>query len=74
MINKDILSDTYMMLLTEVEQMMVYRGISCAIYTQTTDVEHEINGLVTYDRQVEKMNFEKVKAINEAVIQTSKEL
>ena len=74
MINKDILSDTYVMLLTEVEQMMVYRGVSCAIYTQTTDVEHEINGLVTYDRQVEKMNFEKVKAINEAVIQTSKEL
>ena len=49
-------------------------NLSCAIYTQTTDVEHEINGLVTYDRQVEKMDFQKVKAINEAVIKTSKEL
>ena len=74
LINRDILSDTYVMLLTEVEQMMIYRGVSCAIYTQTTDVEHEINGLVTYDRQVEKMDFQKVKAINEAVIKTSKEL
>ena len=74
LINKDILSDTYVMLLTEVEQMMIYRGVSCAIYTQTTDVEHEINGLVTYDRQVEKMDFQKVKVINEAVIKTSKEL
>ncbi len=74
LVNKEILSDTYVMLLTEVEQMMIYRGVSCAIYTQTTDVEHEINGLVTYDRQVEKMNFDKVKAINEGVIKTSKEL
>jgi hypothetical protein len=71
---KDLLSDTYVMLLTEVEQMMIYRGVSCAIYTQTTDVEHEINGLVTYDRQVEKMDFNKVKSINESIIKTSKEL
>jgi hypothetical protein len=71
---RDLLSDTYVMLLTEVEQMMTYRGVSCAIYTQTTDVEHEINGLVTYDRQVEKMDFSKVKAINESIIKTSKEL
>jgi hypothetical protein len=74
LINKEILSDTYVMLLTEVEQMMIYRGVSCAIYTQTTDVEHEINGLVTYDRQIEKMDFEKVKSINEGIIKTSKEL
>lgn len=74
LVNKEILSDTYVYLLNEVEQMMLYRGVSCAIYTQTTDVEHEINGLVTYDRKVEKMDLDKVRAINEAVIQTSKEL
>jgi len=72
--SKELLSDTYVMMLTEVEQMMIYRGVSCAIYTQTTDVEHEINGLVTYDRQVEKMDFNKVKTINESIIKTSKEL
>lgn len=74
LVNKEILSDTYVYLLNEVEQMMLYRGVSCAIYTQTTDVEHEVNGLVTYDRQVEKMDMEKVRAINEAIIQTSKDL
>jgi hypothetical protein len=29
-------------------------GLSGAIYTQTTDVEGEVNGLITYDRRVEK--------------------
>lgn len=32
------------------------RGLSAAIYTQTTDVEREINGLVTYDRAEEKFD------------------
>ena len=36
-------------------------GISGAIYTQITDVEHEVNGFFTYDRQVEKMDFAQVK-------------
>jgi hypothetical protein len=31
------------------------RGLSAAIYTQTTDVEIETNGLLTYDRKVVKM-------------------
>ena len=30
---------------------LVTNGISAAIYTQTTDVESEINGLITYDRK-----------------------
>ncbi len=69
--NEELLTDTYTMLITEVEQMVKYWGLSSAIYTQTTDVEHEINGLVTYDRRVEKMNFEKVRNINESVIKES---
>lgn len=32
------------------------RGLSAAVYTQTTDVEGEVNGLVTYDRAVEKID------------------
>jgi hypothetical protein len=74
LINRDVLSDTYVMLLTEIEQMMIYRGVSCAIYTQTTDLEHEINGLVTYDRRVEKMDFDKVKAINGSVLESGRRL
>jgi Glycosyl hydrolases family 2, sugar binding domain/Glycosyl hydrolases family 2 len=44
------------------------RGISGAVYTQITDVEHEVNGFFTYDRQVEKMDFDEVRAVNDAVV------
>jgi hypothetical protein len=43
-------------------------AISGAIYTQITDVEHEVNGFFTYDRQVKKMDFAQVRAVNEAII------
>ena len=47
---------------------MVKRGFSAAVYTQTTDVEGEVNGLMTYDRKVIKINESEIKAANEAVI------
>lgn len=62
------LTDTYVYLLTEVEQMKLYHGLSSAIYTQTTDLEHEINGIVTYDRKIEKMDISRIREINEAII------
>ena len=65
--NMEILTDTYVLMLNELEQAVKYYGLSAAVYTQTTDVEHEINGLVTYDRRVVKMRLDKVKQINEAV-------
>jgi hypothetical protein len=43
---------------------MVGKGLSAAVYTQTTDVEIEVNGLMTYDRAVIKMDAEKLKKIN----------
>ena len=43
------------------------RGLAAAIYTQITDVEGEINGLVTYDRQVTKVPVERIRAINATV-------
>ncbi len=36
-------------------------GLSAAIYTQTTDVETELNGLMTYDRRVLKMDEDRVR-------------
>lgn len=68
---KTRLTDRYTFLLDEVEQLMKYKGLSVAIYTQTTDVEHEVNGLLTYDRAVEKMEIDRVKAVNQAVIKDS---
>lgn len=47
---------------------MVDRGFSGAVYTQTTDVEGEVNGLMTYDRKEIKINEAAVKKANQAVI------
>lgn len=35
---------------------LIYNGLSAAVYTQTTDVEGEVNGLMTYDRKVIKID------------------
>ena len=45
----------------------IQKGFSAAVYTQTTDVEGEINGLMTYDRKVIKMNEAKVREINQQI-------
>ena len=68
---KTALTDRYVLLLNQVEQLMKYKGLSVAIYTQTTDVEHEINGLLTYDRAIEKMELNRVKDINDTIIEES---
>ena len=39
-------------------------GFSAAVYTQTTDVEGEVNGLMTYDRKVVKLEKDRVRKIN----------
>jgi beta-galactosidase/beta-glucuronidase len=44
---------------------LVPKGFSAAIYTQTTDVESEVNGLFTYDRKVLKMDENKVRDANQ---------
>ena len=41
----------------------IRRGLSAAIYTQTTDCEVEVNGLMSYDRIITKMASEKLKKI-----------
>lgn len=43
---------------------MIARGFSAAVYTQTTDVEVEVNGLMTYDRKVIKLDEQILKKIN----------
>lgn len=42
----------------------IVKGLSAAVYTQLTDVEDELNGLITYDRKIIKMDVEKVREIN----------
>ncbi len=49
---------------------LIHWGCAAAIYTQTTDVEIETNGLITYDREVVKPDIEKIRAINTRIIST----
>lgn len=51
----------------EMLKSMIKRGFSAAVYTQTTDVEIEVNGLMTYDRKVVKPDLEKIKEINTSI-------
>jgi beta-galactosidase/beta-glucuronidase len=56
------LTDAYVDLLEKLHPMTGRDGITAAIYTQTTDVEIEINGLMTYDRAVVKMDADRITA------------
>ncbi len=58
------LTDAYIGLLTAIRPL-IGRGLSAAVYTQTTDVEVEVNGLMTYDRKVLKMDEARIKAAAE---------
>ena len=64
--DKEDLLETYRQL-NERLHPMIGKGLSAAVYTQTTDVEVEVNGLMTYDRGVIKVYVEKFKASNEAL-------
>ena len=48
---------------TEVREL-VAKGASAFVYTQVSDVEDEINGFITYDREVVKVDCERLKRIN----------
>ncbi len=49
-------------------EILVKNGYSAAIYTQTTDVEGEVNGLMTYDRAVIKVDLPRIFEANQALI------
>ncbi len=41
------------------------QGLSASVFTQLSDVEREVNGLITYDRKVLKINPDVMKALND---------
>ena len=69
--NKDELTRLYVENQRTLIAIAQQRGTSGAVYTQVTDIEHEVNGFFTYDRQVEKMDFDQVRAVNDAVIRNA---
>lgn len=48
-------------------KQLIKNGFSAAVYTQTTDVEIEVNGLMTYDRKVIKVDEQKLRKINDSI-------
>lgn len=69
--NADEVTQEYVKYANELRDM-VSRGFSAAVYTQTTDVEVEVNGLMTYDRKVLKVNEAIVRKANQGVIDALK--
>jgi hypothetical protein len=47
---------------------LVKSGLAAAIYTQTSDVEGEVNGLVTYDRKLIKFDSKKLAQMHRELI------
>ncbi|MDE6386637.1 MAG: glycoside hydrolase family 2 [Lachnospiraceae bacterium] len=63
--SKTELTDGYRRLIEEEIFPNVARGLSAAIYTQVSDIETEINGVMTYDREVDKLHLDTVKELNQ---------
>ncbi|PWU12724.1 MAG: beta-galactosidase [Verrucomicrobia bacterium] len=62
--NSAALTSAYLDLIDKLFPLVASKGLSAAIYTQTSDVEIEVNGLMTYDRQIVKMDLKKIAAAN----------
>lgn len=71
---KEELGEAYRDLLENQLQPLIRRGLAAAIYTQTTDVEIEINGYLTYDRKVEKMDRDVLADLHQALYDCFDEL
>jgi hypothetical protein len=59
--DKSDLLERYEQYYAEVRRLDKEAGLSAVVYTQTTDVETETNGLLTYDRKVDKMGADNLR-------------
>lgn len=61
-------ANEYASLMRQILNLQKSEGLSGAVYTQLTDVEQEVTGLLTYDRAVMRIDPEVISRINKAVI------
>lgn len=61
--NEEELWSRYQKLITDLKYL-IPKGLAAAVYTQTTDVEVEVNGLMTYDRKVIKFPVEAMRRLH----------
>ncbi|MDB5157600.1 MAG: glycoside hydrolase family 2 [Mucilaginibacter sp.] len=66
--NKNDYTDLYNKFADDLTLYKTNMGLSAAVYTEITDVEVELNGLLTYDREVIKGDIDKIYASNYKVI------
>ncbi len=62
--NKEELMERYEQLIEDLAPL-IPKGLSAAVYTQTTDVEVEVNGLMTYDRKEMKFSPEELSKLHQ---------
>jgi len=65
--SEEALHTTYDRMIREVDSMKA-EGLAAAVYTQTTDVESEVNGVMTYDRAVIKFDPAHMREMHRALI------
>jgi beta-galactosidase/beta-glucuronidase len=67
--NAEELLKNYIYKFNQILEMKEKNGLSAAVYTQTTDVEGEINGLITYDRVKTKIPPQTLKELHSKLYQ-----
>jgi beta-galactosidase/beta-glucuronidase len=70
--NRDEVTKAYLSLIDHLQPEIAEPGMSAAVYTQTTDVETEVNGLMTYDREIVKPDEEQLAAAHRKLFKAAK--
>ncbi len=61
-------TDAYVALQKKLKKAIKKKGLCASVYTQVSDVEEELNGLLSYDRKVIKVNVERIRKANETLV------
>ena len=61
------LTDAYVLQMENLRKLIPW-CVTGAVYTQTTDVENELNGIMTYDRKMMKLDEDRVREINKSIV------
>ena len=64
---KEELNAAYRNLIVNEIMPNIPKGLSATVYTQLSDVEDEVNGFITYDRKVIKIDNNMVKSLNSLI-------
>ena len=72
--SKEELTKAYKKLMENQLMPLIKKGLCASVYTQLTDVETEINGILTYDRKIIKIDTETLKDLNKKIYEENLKL